>query len=144
MTARLPREMALLLAGSAVFAGWSAARLPAPAAIVHLPSTPYDRDRSAAAEFHFFTESAARIPRGMSVVARSEPRDPVRETRLHTAAVALLPGRRVLPAALWGLPTPEWEAQARYVLVYGPLPAEPPGDPVATLPGGSLYRRPSR
>ncbi len=144
MRAALPRELAILLAGSVVLAGWSAVRLPPAAEIFRRPQTPYDRSGSGAADFRFLTEAASRIPRRTSVIVWSEPRDPTRETTLYISAVALLPGRRVLPAAQWNIPTPEWEAEAQYVLVFGPSPHPSPGESVAVFPGGSIFRRPSR
>lgn len=142
MSPATPRELAILLAGSVVLAGWSAVRLPAPAELLRRPQTPYDRSGTGAAEFRFLSDAASRIPPGSSVTVWSEPRDFLHETTLHLSAVALLPGRRVLPAAQWGLPTPELESQARYVLVFGPAPVAPPGEPLGAISGGSLFRRP--
>ena len=42
------------------------------------------------------------IPFGGSVVTRTVPYDAMRETYFHRFAISLLPGRRVLPAALYG------------------------------------------
>ena len=65
---------------------------------------------------------------------------------LHFLGVALLPGRRVLPSAAWSQFTPEYEAQAEYIVIVGRPPAR--GSPDAeglrllySEPSGSVWKR---
>ncbi|MEP6802306.1 MAG: hypothetical protein ABJC07_10235 [Acidobacteriota bacterium] len=141
---RLRLESAVLLLGGAVLTVWSFARLPAPREIFRL-DTPFDRTDSrttAGPAFHFLSRAAVSVPAGSTAVIVTEPRDAGRESSLHGAAVALLPGRRVLPAAEWGLFEPEYEAQADYILVLGPAPLRPPGTLLFRGAGGSVWKRP--
>jgi hypothetical protein len=133
----------ILFAGSAAFAVLAVIRLPVPREMFRPPRTPFDRTESSATapEYLFLTHAAAVVPRGAVVTVRSEPRDPTRETVLHFKAVALLPGRRVLPAAAWNVYTPEYDAQADYVLVFGPPPPAPPGRPILSDPNGTVWKR---
>lgn len=135
---RLPGT--LLLAGAAVLAAWALAILPRD--IRGFPATPFDRtDPALAPVFRCLTAARASVPREASVTVIAEPRDAARETSLYGAAVALLDGRRVLPAAQWGAFTPGHELEADYVVVCGARPASPPGPLVAELPAGFLFRR---
>jgi hypothetical protein len=131
----------LLLAGAAILAGLAIVRLPRFPDLVHAPSTPFDRSAPDTADvFRLFQMAAAVIPPGGSVASLSQPRHPARETELHRQAVALLPGRKVIPAALWDLPTGR-EAQAEFLIVAGPRPSPPPGTLLAEMPRGSVWRR---
>lgn len=131
----------LLLAGAAVLTALAIARLPPFPDLFHLPSTPYDRSApETAAVYRLFQTAAAVIPAGASVASLSQPRHPVRETELHRQAVALLPGRKVIPAALWDQPTGR-EAQADFLIVTGPRPSPAPGTLLAETPSGSVWRR---
>ena len=72
----------------------------------------------------------------------TEPRDPVQETYFHRFALALLPGREVVPAAYYGVTTPpEVWSRAGYVVVVGRRPAQPPGTLLLETADGSLWRR---
>ncbi|MDQ2871192.1 MAG: hypothetical protein M3S32_10635 [Acidobacteriota bacterium] len=142
--ARPAPESVMLLAGAGVLAVWSFARLPSPRDIFRPADTPFDRTDSrttAGPAFHFLTSAARVVPAGVTAVAVTEPRDADREGALHGAAVALLPGRRLLPGAQWGAFTPEYEAQAEYVLVLGPPPAASPGTLLFQGAGGSVWKR---
>jgi hypothetical protein len=55
-------------------------------------------------------------------------------------AVALLPGRKVLPAALWNNPT-HLEDQAEFLIVAGGKPAPAPGSLLLETPSGSVWQR---
>lgn len=146
MTATGPRRGgALLLAAAALFTSLEVARLAPFRDLGRRPETPYDRTQTRFAlrpTFGFLTHAAAAVPRGTSATIISEPRDAVAETSLHFAAVALLPGRRVLPSAEWDTFTPQFAAGADYVLVFGPRPAAPPGSLVLAAPGGTVWKRP--
>ena len=135
-------QLLFLIAGAATLVALSISNLPPLPEALHAPSTPFDRGviPGAADRYRLFSAAAAVIPIGASVAPLSQPRDPVRETTLHREAVALLPGRRVLPAALWDLPTGQ-ETGADFLIVAGPLPSPPPGTLLAELPQGSIWRR---
>ena len=144
MISQRPRpESAVLILGAAVLGIWSVARLPPPQELFRV-STPFDRTDSratAAPAFRFLSRAAILVPAGASAVILTEPRDAALESSLHRAAVALLPGRRVLPGAEWGVFAPEYEAQADYVLVLGPAPAVPAGALLFEGAGGSVWMR---
>ncbi|MEP6768190.1 MAG: hypothetical protein ABJC61_05940 [Acidobacteriota bacterium] len=142
--ARPAPETLILLLGAGAVAVWSFARLPPPRDLFQPASTPFDRTDSkmtAGAAFHFLSKAAPAVPPGAVAVAVTEPRNAAREGALHGAAVALLPGRRVLPGAQWDVFTPEYEAQAEYVLVLGPAPASSPGTLLFEGAGGSVWKR---
>lgn len=142
----MARQSAILLAGSAVLAVWSVARLPPLRDLGRAPATPFDRTEArglAVPTFLFLSRAAAVVPLGATATVVAQPRDPVAETALHPAGVALLPGRRVFPAAQWNAFSPEYELQAEYVLVLGPPPPVPPGRLVLAGPGGTVWRRPT-
>ncbi len=56
---------------------------------------------------------------------------------------ALLPGRKVLAAAIWDTPTHS-EDQADFLIIVGPKPATSPGSLVLETPAGSVWRRSGR
>ena len=74
----------------------------------------------------------------------SEPVDPALDNVTHRLGVALLPGRSVFPAALFGKPTPDAASQAEYVVVVGATPAAPPGELLLAQPEGTVWRRRAR
>lgn len=118
---------AILLAGAAVLLGMGAARLPVPREILRRPATPYDRTDTpgAAPAFLLLSQAARVVPAGAVAAVRAQPRNAAAETMLHFLGVALLPGRRVLPTAAWSQFTPDYEAQAEYIVVVGhPPPAD--------------------
>ena len=141
---------AILLAGAAALLGIGTARLPAPREIVRRPATPFDRSdsRQAAPACLLLSHAAAVVPAGAVAAVRAEPRNAVEETMLHFLGVALLPGRRVLPAAAWSQFTPEYDAQAEYIVVVGaPPPANYGGAERLRLvysdPAGTVWKRAS-
>ena len=124
----------------------SLARLPSPRAVAHPPATPYDRSaaRRVAPAFVLLEEAAALIPRGASVTVTNEPPDAWSDTESHHLGVALLPGREVVPAAVWGTPRPDLASLADYVVILGGRPAVPPGRLLLVSPFGTVWeRRPS-
>jgi hypothetical protein len=132
----------LLLAGAAILSALAIAKLPRFPEFLRAPSTPFDRNPApgAVAEFKLFREATSVVPPGASVAALSQPRNAVRETSLHREAVALLPGRKVLPAALWNNAT-HLEDQADFLIVAGGKPEPPPGSLLLETPWGSVWRR---
>jgi hypothetical protein len=132
----------LLLGGAAVLTALAISRLPHFPEVLQAPSTPFDRNPApgAVADYKLFQEAASVVHSGASVAALSQPRNAVRETSLHRVAVALLPGRKVLPAALWNTPT-HLEDQADFLIVAGGKPAPPPGRLLLETPWGSVWQR---
>jgi len=137
-------EFSLLLAGAAFLTAIAIQRLPPLPELLHTPSTPFDHSApAAAARYRLFAEAAAVVPAGASVASICEPRDPALETSLHREAFALLPGRKVLAAAVWKTPTHS-EERADYLIVVGPKPAPSPGRLLLEAPAGSVWRRKGR
>jgi hypothetical protein len=95
---------------------------------------------ASAESFRLFQAAAAVIPRAASVATLSQPRDARLETALHREAVALLPERRVVPAALWDVPTGR-EREADFLIVVGAIPSPAPGILLLEMPRGSVWRR---
>jgi hypothetical protein len=135
-------QFLLLLTGAGALTALAIATLPRFPDLVHAPSTPFDRSAmpASAVSYSLFQAAAAVVPAGASVVALSQPRDAVRETALHREAVALLPGRKVVPAALWGAPTGR-ESEADFAIVAGGIPSPSPGRLLLEMPGGGVWRR---
>jgi hypothetical protein len=133
--------LALLSAG--VLAALALARLPRPADWLRAPQTPFDRSEAwpARESYLLLLKAATVVPPGAPVTVRSEPADPAADTSLFHHAVALLPGRRVLPAAIEDLPTPELERQAEYLVLVGSRPATPPGHLLSQTAEGTIWRR---
>ena len=133
----------LFLGGAAVLLVISILRLPPFPDIVRAPATPFDRTNPRMAlDCRLLLEAATRIPEGASVSVVSAPRDFARETQLHREAVALLPGRKVIPAAVWDTPTYADE-QAEFLIVAGPHHAHERGTALFETPLGSVWRRPA-
>jgi hypothetical protein len=83
---------------------------------------------------------AAALPAGASVVPIAESRNALAETYFHRAAVGLLPRQKVFPAARWGVPTPEYELSAEYVIVLGQSGVED-AKLILRFPEGTVWRR---
>jgi hypothetical protein len=132
----------LFLGAGAILTALAISKLPHFPEVLQAPSTPFDRTPApgAAADYKLFQEAASVVPPGASVAALSQPRNAVRETSLHRMAVALLPGRKVLPAALWNNPT-HLEGEADLLIVAGGKPAPPPGRLLLETPWGSVWQR---
>jgi hypothetical protein len=131
-----------LLGGAAILAALAIGRLPRYPDLLQPPLTPFDRSASpsSAESYRLFRAAAALIPQGATVATLSQPRDAKRETALHREAVALLPGRRVVPAALWDIPTGR-EGEADFLIVVGAVPTPAPGTLLLKMPRGSVWRR---
>jgi len=133
----------LALISAAVLAALALARLPRPADWLRAPQTPFDRSDAwpARTSYLLLLKAVTVVPAGGTVSIRGEPADPVADTFLFRHAVALLPGRRVLPAAIHDVPTPDLERQAEYLVLVGPRPATPPGRLLSETPEGTIWRR---
>lgn len=131
------------LLGSAILLAFAAASVPWKA-VGRRPRTPFDASAASSVGpgYALLRDAAAVIPPGGSVVAFTEPRDPVSETYYHRFAISLLPGRRILPAALYGrFVDPATWTDAEFVAVVGARPAEPPGELVLSTADGTVWRR---
>jgi len=108
------------------------------------PRTPFDRSaaRDVAPGFALLRDAEPLIPTGGVVLVRTEPEDRISETYYHRFALALLPGREVLPAAYYGAPTPPevWN-RAGYVVVVGKRPAQPLGRLLLETADGTVWKR---
>jgi hypothetical protein len=135
-------QVFLLLGGAAILAALAIRRLPRIPDLLQAPSTPFDRSAmpASAESYRLFQAAATVIPPAASVATLSQPRDAKRETALHREAVALLPGRRVIPAALWDMPTGR-EGEADFLIVAGAIPSPAPGTLLLEMPRGSVWRR---
>jgi len=138
------KPLLLSLAGSAILAGFSVAALPFSRGIFHAPRTPYDAsDATFTVPAWVLLQRAAEVvPRDVSVVVRGEPPDATNDSYLHRFAVALLPGRKIIPAALWSVPTdPDELREADYEIVVGKALPSPAGRLVLSIPEGSVWKR---
>jgi len=131
------------LGGAALLTGLASIRLPSPRVWLRAPETLFDRSeaRHIRAPFLLLQKAAGIVPEGASVVYRAEPANAVADTSLFRLAVALLPGRRVLPAAMWDTPMASLARSAEFVILYGSFPSEPPGRLLLSTPEGTIWRR---
>jgi hypothetical protein len=141
---RSTADPALLpLFGSALLAALALWHVPWKQGLVR-PRSLYDQSgaRAVAPAYTLLTAAALGIPQGASVVVRAEPPDAAMETWYQRFAVALLPGRRVLPSALYGgFTAPELWRDAEYLVVVGPRPGPEPGQLLLETPDGSVWLR---
>ena len=101
------------------------------------PGTPYDRSiPAAAADFALLSSAAKVIPPGASVAAGTYPRDGSADVHLFRDAVALLPGRELVPIG-----TAEAGRSVEYLVVAGDRPALPAWDLLLETPRGSVWRK---
>ena len=138
------RALLLSLVGAAVLAGFSVAALPFSRGLFRAPRTPYDASDAGFTVPAWIVLERAQplIPAGASVVVRAEPADATTDSYLHRFAVALLPGRKIVPAALWGVPTSaEVLGDADYEIVVGATTSSPGRRLVLSTPEGSVWRR---
>ena len=138
------RSLLFSLAGSAVLAGFSVAALPFSHGIFRAPRTPFDASDAAftVPAWILLERAESLVPAAASVVVRVEPPDADTDTYFHRFAIALLPGRKIVPAALWGVPTaPEVLGEADYEIVVGAATSSPGRRLVLSTPEGSVWKR---
>jgi hypothetical protein len=138
------RALLLPLIGSAILAAFSVAALPFSRGLFRTAQTPYDTSdaRFIVPSWIVLTRAAPLVPPGVAVLVRTEPPDPTNDTYLHRYGNALLPGRKIVPAALWGSPTsPDVVRGAKYEIVVGQMPPLPPGRLLLQISEGSVWRR---
>lgn len=142
---RPDRRTLLPLAGSAVLAAFSIAALPFSPNFFRAPRTPYDASPAAylvVPAWIVLHHAEPLVPPGAKVVVRTEPPDPTNDSYLHRIAVALLPGRLVVPAARWGVPSePALIQEADWELIVGKRPESAAGRLVLEIPEGTIWRR---
>jgi len=142
---RPDRRTLLPLAGSALLAAFAVAALPFSRGLFRATRTPYDASPSAyiAVPAWIVLERAEPlVPRGAKVVVRIEPPDPTNDSYLHRFGVALLPGRLVVPAARWGIPSePALIQEADWEVIVGKRPESAAGRLVLEIPEGTIWRR---
>jgi len=126
------------LAGSVILAGLSVATLPFSHGLFLAQRSPYGERPG----WILLQRAGPLLPDGSSVLVRTEPPDPANDFYLHHYGVALLPGRRIVPAALWGVPTSaDLQREAGYEVVVGERPEPPPGRLLLEMPEGTVWRR---
>ena len=135
----------LPLAGSVILAAFAVAALPFSDGLFRTPRTPYDASESrfiTAPAFIVLERAEPVIPKGAKVVVRSEPSDPTNDSYLHRFGVALLPGRLIVPAATWGIPSePALIQEADWEVIVGKRPESAAGSLVLEIPEGTIWRR---
>ena len=132
------RRLALPLAGAAILTGFSIAALPFSRGLFRAPRTPYGESPA----WILIQTAGPLIPRGSRVLVRVEPPDPGYDSYLHRFGVGLLPGRTIVPAAVWDVPTPpDVQREAEYEVVLGKKPRDPPGRMLLETPEGTVWRR---
>ena len=140
----MTRRLAPPLLAAAILTGFSIAALPFSRGLFRVPRTPYDASDASFAvpAWILLSRAGTLLPGDASVLVRNEPPDPTTDTHLHRFAVGLLPGRRIVPAALWGVPAPpNVQREADYEVVVGRPPASPPGRLVLEIPEGTVWKR---
>ena len=139
------REVLVPLVGAAILTGFSVAALPFSRGLFRAPRTPFDAGEASFIVPAWVVLSRAEplLPRGASVLVRGEPADAMYDTYLHRFAVALLPGRQIVPAARWGVPSSADEMRtAQYEVVVGRRPSGSSDRRLLLeIPEGSLWRR---
>jgi hypothetical protein len=140
------RRSLVPLGGALVLAAFSVAALPFSRGLFRAPRTPFDAGDPwfTAPAWVLLSAAEPLIPAGASVLIRSEPPDPTADTYLHRYAVALLPGRTIIPAARWSVPMdPADTAKAQYEVVLGRPPGAVPSGRrlLRALPEGTIWRR---
>jgi hypothetical protein len=134
----------LALAGSLTMLAYGIHRLPGGRALLQLPRTPIDNSRihESAAEYRLLLEAARVVPANATVLMRSVTGDAERDTFLHRFAVAFLPGRKVLPAAVDGRPVPApLETSADYLVILGRGARVADGVLLLETEDGTVWRR---
>ena len=93
--------------------------------------------------YSLLRDAAPRIPAGASVVVLSEPRQAGLESHFFRFALALLPGRRILPSAIFddAFMPPETWAAAEYRIVVRGRPTSGEDELVLATPSGTVWRR---
>lgn len=82
------------------------------------------------------------LPPKVSVVVRTSPPRATLETWYYRLGVGLLPGRQLLPSAVWNTFTdPAIWKDAEYLVLVGKVPEDSPGHLLLATPYGTVWRR---
>lgn len=138
------RTLLLSLAGAAVLAGFSVGALPFSRSLFRATRTPYDASepKFVAPAWVLLRRAEPLVPAGAQVLFRTGSPDTNTDTYLHRFAVALLPGRRIVPAARWGVPSEPADLElAEYEIVLGRSSSSPSGRLLLEIPEGTIWRR---
>ena len=111
---------------------------------IHRPATPLARSKVgwSGMEFRILTEASRVIPAGATVLVRNAANQPWRADMSYRFAVALLPGRTILPAVSGGQPfPPERASAAEFVVLVGGTPADRPSETIVATPDGAVWRQ---
>jgi hypothetical protein len=131
--------------GAAILTAFSIAALPVSRGLFQVPRTPYDASEASfiVPAWVLLSRAEPLLPPGALVLVRSERPDAMTDTYLHRFAVALLPGRRIVPAARWGVPSEAEDMRtAQYEVVVGRSPAASADRrPLLEIPEGTVWRR---
>lgn len=140
---RLVSPVRLIEAAACILAVLAIRQVPAPRAWTRPNSTPFDAGpvASVAPAYALLRAAERVVPSEASVVARREPADPKSDTYFYRAAVALLPQRNVLPAALHFRESTRYEDSAQYLILLGRVDALPGFHKVLETAQGSVWRR---
>lgn len=134
----------LALAGSLTMLAYGIHRLPAARALLRLPRTPIDNSRihDSAAEYRLLLDAGPFVPENATVLIQSATGDVERDTFLHRFGVALLPGRKVVPAVVDERRVPPaLEASADYLVIHGRGARVTDGVLLLETNDGTVWRR---
>ena len=143
--ARSTTRALLALAGAGLMLLLAIRELPPPREWIHRPATPLARSKAewSGTEYRLLTEAARVIPPGATVLVRVGTDEPWRADLSYKFAVALLPGRTILPATPGGRPLPpDLEAASAFVVFVGGKPEDRPRETILTTPGGAVWKQP--
>lgn len=136
-------QAGLVLVASLVLVVMAGLRQPPGVRWFEAGQTPFEHGplRSIGPAFSLLRQAATVIPTDAMVVPMTAPRNPTAESYFHRAAVGLMPNQRILPAARWGEPSPEYEQSAEYLVVLGPVAAVADAELVFRSAQGAVWRR---
>jgi hypothetical protein len=133
----------VLIPAAALLAAVALAAVPWKRVVVR-PRTPLDAStsRSLVPAYELAAAAATVIPGGASFVVRTEPPNADSQLIDQRVGIALLPGRRIRPDAVPGLPAAaDWPPDADYLIVVGPAPKDARGHLVLETSRGTVWRR---
>lgn len=133
----------LALGGAGLMLLLAVRELPPPREWIQRPATPLARSKVewSGAEYRLLTEASRVIPPGATVLVRVGTDEAWRTDLSYKFAVALLPGRTVLPATAGGQPIPpELARTAEFVVLVGGRAEDRPLETILTTPDGAVWR----
>jgi hypothetical protein len=132
----------VLTAGAALLAAMALAAVPWKGAFVR-PRTLLDAStRFLVPAYELAIDAGAVIPDGASFAVRREPPNADSQLLEQRVVDALLPGRRIRPDPVLGLPAAaDWPPEVDYLIVVGPTPKDARGHLVLQASRGTVWRR---